>query len=65
MVALVNVTQSLAQRVALAGRSPSSLDWRPDASSAVFPTDLWEQPVLTQVRTLLAAGSPDGLAQRV
>ena len=65
MVALINVTQSLAQRVALAGGSPSSLDWRPDATSAVFPTDLWEQPVLTQVRTLLAARSPDGLARSV
>jgi DNA-binding NarL/FixJ family response regulator len=61
MVALVNVTQSLAQRVALAGGSPSSLDWRPDPSSAAVPSDLWEQPLLTHARTLLAAGSPDGL----
>jgi LuxR family transcriptional regulator, maltose regulon positive regulatory protein len=61
MLALVNVARSLAQRVALAGGSPASLDWRPDAGAV--PGDLWEQPVLTQVRTLLAAGSPADLAQ--
>ena len=63
MLALVNVAQSLEQRVALAGGSPSSLDWRPDPSSAAVPVDLWEQPVLTYVRTLLAVGGPAALAQ--
>jgi ATP/maltotriose-dependent transcriptional regulator MalT len=41
MLALINVAQSLEQRVALAGGSPSSLDWRPDPSSAAVPVDLW------------------------
>ena len=61
MLSLINVTQSLAQRVALAGGSSSSLDWRPDPGSLAVPVDLWEQPVLTYVQTLLATGSPDGL----
>ena len=26
------------------------------------PSDIWEQPMLTHVRTLLAVGSPDALA---
>jgi LuxR family maltose regulon positive regulatory protein len=63
MLALVNVARSLAQRVTLAGGSPSSLDWRPEPISAAVPVDLWEQPVLTHVRTLLAVGSPAALVQ--
>jgi LuxR family maltose regulon positive regulatory protein len=63
MLALVSVARSLEQRVALAVGSPSALDWRPDPSSAAVPVDLWEQPVLTYVRTLLAVGSPSALAQ--
>jgi LuxR family maltose regulon positive regulatory protein len=63
MVALASMAQSLAQRVALAGGSPSSLDWRPDPSSMTVPSDLWEQPVLTQVRTFVAAGSPGELVR--
>jgi LuxR family maltose regulon positive regulatory protein len=63
MMTLVNLTQSLAQRVALAGGSPSSLDWRPDPSSTAVPSDLWEQPLLTHARTLLADGGPDGLVR--
>jgi LuxR family maltose regulon positive regulatory protein len=62
MLALVSVAQSLVQRVALAGGSPSSLEWRSDASSGAVPSDIWEQPMLTHVRTLLAVGSPDALA---
>jgi LuxR family maltose regulon positive regulatory protein len=63
MLALVNVAQSLAQRVALAVGSPEALDWRPDPSSAAVSGDLWEEPVLTYGRTLLAVGSPAALAQ--
>ena len=63
MLALVTVAQSLAQRVALAVGSPSALDWRPDPSAAAVSADLWEEPVLTYVRTLLAAGSPAALGQ--
>lgn len=63
MLALVNVARSLQQRVALAAGSPAALDWRPDPSSAAVPVDLWEQPALTYVRTLLAVGGPAALAQ--
>jgi len=64
MLALVSVAQSLEQRVALAGGSPSALDWRPDPGSLTTPfVDLWEQPALTYVRTLLATGSPAALVQ--
>jgi LuxR family transcriptional regulator, maltose regulon positive regulatory protein len=63
MLAFTSVAESLEQRVALAVEPDASLDWRPDARSAAVPGDFWELPVLTQVRTLLAAGSPDDLAQ--
>ena len=49
--------------MALAVDPGSSLDWRPDTTLPAVPGDFWEQPVLTQVRTLLAVGSPDALAQ--
>jgi LuxR family transcriptional regulator, maltose regulon positive regulatory protein len=63
MLALVNVVRSLEQRVALAVGSPSALDWRPDPNSTAVPVDLWEQPGLTYVRTLLVVGSPAALVQ--
>jgi LuxR family transcriptional regulator, maltose regulon positive regulatory protein len=63
MLALVNVAQALGQRVALASGSPSALDWHQAPGPAPATDDLWEQPVLTQVRILLAAGSPGDLAQ--
>jgi LuxR family maltose regulon positive regulatory protein len=63
MLALTCVAESLEQRVALAVEPGSSLNWRPDARSAAVPGDFWELPVLTQARTLLAAGSPDALTQ--
>ncbi len=62
MLSLASVAQSLEQRIALAGGSPGRLDWHPDPGSGAVPPDLWEQPVLTHVRTLVAAGSPDSLA---
>lgn len=64
MLAFTCVAGSLEQRVALAVEPPTaSLHWQPEASSAAVPVDFWEQPVLTHVRTLLAAGSSDDLAQ--
>jgi LuxR family maltose regulon positive regulatory protein len=63
LLPLTSLAESLEQRVALAAEPGSSLDWRPDARSAAVPGDFWELPVLTQARTLLAAGSPDDLAQ--
>ena len=63
MLAFTAVAASLEQRVALAVDPGSSLDWRPDATFPAVPGDFWEQPLLTRVRTLLAAGSPDDLAQ--
>ena len=63
MLAFTAVAASLGQRVALAVDPGSSLDWRPDPTFPAVPGDFWEQPLLTRVRTLLAAGSPDDLAQ--
>jgi LuxR family maltose regulon positive regulatory protein len=63
MLALSAVAASLGQRVALAVDPGSSLDWRPDPTFPAIPGDFWEQPLLTRVRTLLAGGSPNGLAE--
>lgn len=63
MLALGHVAQSLAQRVALATGSPSAVHWHPDPRQAASNPELWEQPVLTQVRTILAAGSDGNLQQ--
>jgi LuxR family transcriptional regulator, maltose regulon positive regulatory protein len=63
MLAFTAVAASLEQRVALAIDPASSLQWRPNGGSPAVPGDFWEQPQLTQVRTFLAAGSPDDLAQ--
>jgi LuxR family transcriptional regulator, maltose regulon positive regulatory protein len=63
LLAFTAVADSLEQRVTLAVEPGSSLDWHPESRSAAVPVDFWEQPVLTQVRTLLAAGSPHDLAQ--
>jgi LuxR family maltose regulon positive regulatory protein len=63
MLAFTSVADSLKQSVTLAVEPAVSLDWHTEAGSAAVPFDFWEQPVLIQVRTLLAAGSPDDLAQ--
>ena len=63
LLAFTSVADALEQRVTLAVEPGSSLDWHPDARFGAIPVDFWEQPGLTQVRTLLAAGSPDDLAQ--
>ena len=63
LLAFTSVADSLEQRVTLSVEPGSPLDWHPETRSAAVPVDFWEQPVLTQVRTLLAAGSPHDLAQ--
>ncbi len=63
MVAFNAVAASLEQRIALAWDSEASLDWRPGPDAAGIPADFWEQPLLTQVRTLLAAGRVDNLVE--
>jgi len=60
---LTELARETDERVALAVDPGSSLDWRPDPIFPAVPGDFWEQPLLTRVRTLLAAGSPDDLAQ--
>ena len=57
------VAESLEQRVRLAVEPGASLDWHSEARALAVPVDFWEQPQLTQVRTLLAAGSPQDLEQ--
>jgi LuxR family maltose regulon positive regulatory protein len=63
MLAFTSAADSLEQRLRLAVEPGTSLDWHPDTRSAGVPVDFWEQPVLTQVRTLLASGRTDDLAQ--
>ncbi len=55
MSALAGVVQSLQQRVALATGSEMALAWR-RATGTPGGGDFWDQPELTEVRTLLAAG---------
>ena len=61
MHSLAGVAGSLQQRVALARGEASALAWRQGASRAPIAGDLWEQPALTEVRTLLAAPSTEQL----
>ena len=63
MSALAGVIPSLEQRVALAIRSATAPAWRHARSAAPGGGDFWEQPELTEVRTLLAAGGSPALAQ--
>ena len=63
MLAFGPIVESLQQRVALGCDPSSALDWRYSGRTAQVPILFWEQPVLTQVRTLLARGNPDDLAQ--
>jgi LuxR family maltose regulon positive regulatory protein len=57
------IVESLQQRVLLVCEPSSALDWRYSGGIAQVPILFWEQPVLTQVRTLLARGNSDDLAQ--
>jgi len=65
MLAFNAVAESLEQRIALAAEPAATLDWRPGAGATAVPADFWEQPALTLARTLLAAGSPNALAEAV
>jgi LuxR family maltose regulon positive regulatory protein len=62
MHSLAGVAGSLQQRVALARGTATALAGRQGASRGQIAGDLWEQPALTEVRTLLAAGSTEQLA---
>ena len=55
MSALAGAVQSLQQRVALATGANTALAWRRATSAAPAGGDFWDQPDLTEVRTLLAA----------
>lgn len=61
MLALAEAAGSLQQRVALAKGEVTGLASREGASRGLIAGDLWEQPALTEVRTLLAAGNPEQL----
>jgi LuxR family transcriptional regulator, maltose regulon positive regulatory protein len=63
MSSLAGVVQSLEQRVALAGGPAAAQPWRRATSATQASGDFWEQPNLTEVRTLLAAGGAPELAQ--
>ncbi len=56
MLALLPVAESLRQRVLLHSAGP---DLHYQAPGTQVPIEFWEQPVLTQVRTLLARGAPE------
>jgi LuxR family maltose regulon positive regulatory protein len=63
MLAFGPIVESLQQRVLLVREPSSALNWRYNGRTTQVPVDFWEQPVITQVRTLLARGHPDDLAQ--
>ena len=63
MLAFGPIAESLQQRVSLACEPSAALDWRPGGRMTQVPIEFWEQPVLTQVRTLLARGASYDLAQ--
>jgi LuxR family transcriptional regulator, maltose regulon positive regulatory protein len=63
MLAFGPIADSLQQRVSLACEPATALDWIPSGRTTQVSIDFWEQPVLTQVRTLLARGDPDDLVQ--
>jgi len=63
MLAFGPIADSLQQRLSLACEPATALDWILNGQMRQVPIDFWEQPVLTRVRTLLARGGPDDLAQ--
>jgi LuxR family maltose regulon positive regulatory protein len=63
MPGLSGVVPSLEQRVALAVGSEAALAWHRTTNAAIVTGEFWEQPALTEVRTLLAAGGSTELAQ--
>ncbi len=62
MLALGPIAEALQQRVALVVEPAAALGWR-RSQSTPLPIEFWEQPALTQVRTLLARGDADDLVQ--
>ena len=63
MLALGPIAEALQQRVALVVEPAAALNWRGSSHSTPLPIEFWEQPALTQVRTLLAKGDVDDLVQ--
>jgi LuxR family maltose regulon positive regulatory protein len=63
MLALAPLAESLQQRVLLASDPAAALARGYRAPEAPISIEFWEQPALTQVRTLLAGGAPHELAQ--
>lgn len=63
MLALAPLAESLQQRVLLASDPAAALARGYRAPEAPISIEFWEQPALTQVRTLLAGGAAHDLAQ--
>ncbi len=63
MLALAPLAESLQQRVLLASDPAAALARGYRAPQAPISMEFWEQPALTQVRTLLASGAVHELAQ--
>jgi LuxR family maltose regulon positive regulatory protein len=62
LMTLVPLAESLQQRVLLQRNPAAALAQGYRAPQAPFPLPYWEQPALTQVRTLLATKAPEDLA---
>jgi LuxR family maltose regulon positive regulatory protein len=63
LLALVPLADSLRQRVLLQCDPAAALAGNYRIPETPFPIEYWEQPTLTRVRTLLAGGAPEDLAQ--
>jgi LuxR family maltose regulon positive regulatory protein len=63
MLALAPLAESLQQRVLLASDPAAAVARGYRAPEGPISIEFWEQPALTQVRTLLAGGAPHELAQ--
>jgi LuxR family maltose regulon positive regulatory protein len=63
MLALAPLAESLQQRVLLASDPAAALARGYRAPEGPISIEFWEQPALTQVRTLLAGGAPHELVQ--
>jgi LuxR family maltose regulon positive regulatory protein len=63
MLAMAPLAESLRQRVLLASDPAAALARGYRAPEAPISLQFWEQPALTQARTLIASGAPHELAQ--
>ncbi len=63
MLALAPLAESLRQRVLLASDPTAALGRGYRAPGGSISLQFWEQPALTQARTLIASGAPHELAQ--